>query len=80
MNDGRLVSGFVVREAAAVVTLRNAAAQEFTFAHRDITKREVLENVSLMPPGLASNLGVEDFSSLLRYMEELTEKNSQKQP
>lgn len=80
MKNGSVLPGFVVREAATVVTLRNAAAQEFTIAHSDIAKREVLENVSLMPPGLVSNLGIEDFSSLLRYMEELAEKNSSKHP
>ena len=78
MKNGSVLPGFVVREAATVVTLRNAAAQEFTFAHSDIAKREVLENVSLMPPGLAGNLGIEDFGSLLRYLEELAEKNAQK--
>ena len=80
MKNGSVLPGFVVREAATVVTLRNAAAQEFTFAHSDIAKREVLENVSLMPPSLAGNLGIEDFGSLLRYLEELAEKNAQKHP
>ena len=80
MKNGSVLPGFVVREAATVVTLRNAAAQEFTFAHNDIAKREVLENVSLMPPSLAGNLGIEDFGSLLRYLEELAEKNAQKHP
>jgi putative membrane-bound dehydrogenase-like protein len=79
-KDGSVLTGFVVREAATVVTLRTGAAQELTLAKSDITKREVLEAVSLMPPGLASNLGVEDFGSLLKYLEELTEKNSPKLP
>jgi putative heme-binding domain-containing protein len=80
MKDGSLLTGFVVREAAAVVTLRNAAAQEFAFSKNRIAKREVLENVSLMPPGLVASLSVEDFGSLLRYMEELADKNAQKHP
>ena len=80
MKDGSLLTGFVVREAAAVVTLRNAAAQEFAFPKNQIAKREVMESVSLMPPGLVANLGVEDFGSLLRYMEELAENNAPKHP
>jgi hypothetical protein len=33
-----------------------------------------------MPPALAANLSVEDFASLLRYIEELNEKNTPKAP
>jgi 16S rRNA A1518/A1519 N6-dimethyltransferase RsmA/KsgA/DIM1 with predicted DNA glycosylase/AP lyase activity len=51
-----------------------------TLGKSDIAKREVLEAVSLMPPGLASNLSVDDFASLLKYLEELTDKNSPKLP
>lgn len=69
-------TGFVVREAAASVTFRNLAAQEITLNKADIAKREVKEGVSLMPPGLAANLSVADFASLLRYIEELNEKNA----
>jgi hypothetical protein len=39
---------------------------------KDITKRETLENVSMMPPGLAGDLSVEDFASLLSYLENLS--------
>ena len=80
MKDGGVQAGFVVREAASTVTFRNAAAQEFTVARTDIAKREVQDGVSLMPPALAANLSVEDFASLLRYIEELNEKNSPKAP
>jgi len=80
MKDGGVQAGFVVREAASAVTFRNAAAQEFTVARADIAKREVQDGVSLMPPALAANLSVEDFASLLRYIEELNEKNSPKAP
>jgi putative heme-binding domain-containing protein len=78
MKNGTFLAGFVVREAATVVTVRNAAAQEFTFSKNEISKREVLENVSLMPPALVANLGIEEFGSLLRYLEELAEKNAPK--
>jgi putative membrane-bound dehydrogenase-like protein len=69
-------TGFVVREAAASVTFRNLAAQEITLNKSDIAKREVKEGVSLMPPGLAANLNVEDFAALLSYLEDLNAKNS----
>lgn len=74
MKDGSVQAGFVVREAASTVTFRNAAAQEFRVARTDIVKREVQEGISLMPPGLVAGLSVEDFASLLRYLEELNER------
>ena len=76
LKDGEEHTGFVVREAAGSVTFRNLAAQEFTLAKTDIAKREVKEGVSLMPPGLAANLSVEDFAAMLSYLEELNVKNS----
>jgi putative heme-binding domain-containing protein len=71
MNDGREHLGFVVREAAQLVTFRTIAAQEITVRRSDIKSREVREDVSLMPPGLAAALSVEDFASLVAYLEEL---------
>jgi putative heme-binding domain-containing protein len=80
MKGGALLPGFVVREAATLVTLRTAAAQEFTLLKSEIAKREVLENVSLMPPALVAGLSIDDFGSLLKYLEELAEKNGGKHP
>jgi putative heme-binding domain-containing protein len=71
MNDGREHMGFVVREAAQLVTFRTVAAQEVTVRRADIKSREVREGVSLMPPGLAAALSVEEFASLIAYLEEL---------
>ena len=71
MNDGREHLGFVVREAAQLVTFRTMAAQEMTVRRSDIKSREVREDVSLMPPGLAAALSVEDFASLIAYLEDL---------
>ena len=80
LKDGEEHTGFVVREAANSVTFRNLAAQEFTLTKNSIAKREVKEGVSLMPPGLAANLSVEDLASLLRYLEELNEKKASSGP
>jgi putative heme-binding domain-containing protein len=71
MNDGREHMGFVVREAAQLVTFRTVAAQEVTVQRADIKSREVREGVSLMPPGLAAALSIEEFASLIAYLEEL---------
>ena len=76
MKDGNVQAGFVVRETASSVTFRNAAAQELTVARTDIAKREVQDGVSLMPPGLVANLGIEDFAALLSYLEDVNAKNA----
>ena len=53
--------------------LRNIAAQEFTYKKSDITQRDHLPG-SIMPPGLVNNLTIEEFASLLDYLESLSKK------
>ena len=77
-KDGEEYTGFVVREAASTVTFRNLAAQEITLDKATLAKRELKEGVSLMPPGLVANLPVDDFASLLSFLEELNAKYSAK--
>jgi len=73
LKDGTVNVGFVTREAADKVTVRNIAAQESTFAVKDIVKRETLPT-SLMPPGLVNNLTVKQLAGLLDYLESLAKK------
>ncbi len=53
--------------------LRNVAAQEFTFAVKNIKSRQKLP-ISIMPPGLMTNFTVHEFASLLTYLESLAKK------
>jgi len=73
LRDGTVNVGFVTSEGADKVTMRNVAAQEFTYAVKDIVKRETLPT-SIMPPGLVNNLTVREFASLLDYLESLAKK------
>jgi putative membrane-bound dehydrogenase-like protein len=73
LKDGTVNVGFVTREAADKVTVRNVAAQESTYDVKDIVKRETLPT-SLMPPGLVSGLTIREFASLLDYLEALAKK------
>ena len=75
LNDGTQYTGFVIKEAANTVTIRTLSAQEYKLQKSKIIKRQVQENISLMPPGLVSNLTIEQFSSLLSYIEYLNQKN-----
>jgi putative membrane-bound dehydrogenase-like protein len=73
MNDGTQQMGFITLESADNVKLRNVASQEFTFAVKDIKERQKLP-ISIMPPGLANNLTLREFASLLDYLEALVKK------
>lgn len=72
-KDGEEHEGFVIQEAADKVTMRNIAAQEIHLRTTDIARREKLEK-SLMPDGLAANLTMAEFASLLDYLESLAGK------
>jgi hypothetical protein len=66
--------GFVTLEASDKVVLRNITSQEITITTADIAKREKSETISLMPPGLAGTLTLQDFASLLDYLEALAKE------
>jgi putative heme-binding domain-containing protein len=70
LKDGRQVEGFVVREEPEAVTIRTVTAQEQKIPVAEIEGRGKSEK-SLMPEGLAANLTLEDFASLLDYLESL---------
>ena len=78
LKDGTVLTGFVTLEADDKVSLRNIASQEFTVRPADIAKRERSETVSLMPAGLVANLTLQDFASLLDYLEALAREPSAK--
>jgi putative membrane-bound dehydrogenase-like protein len=70
LQDGTEPEGFVTQEAATQVTIRTVTAQEVVIPLKDIVKREKLER-SIMPEGLAANLTVREFASLLDYLQAL---------
>jgi putative heme-binding domain-containing protein len=70
LQDGTTVEGFVVRESPSAVTIRNVNAQEKVIPAADVEARKTLEK-SLMPEGLVANLTVNDFASLLDFLEGL---------
>ncbi|MSU36915.1 MAG: heme-binding domain-containing protein [Pedosphaera sp.] len=70
LKDGTEVDGFVVREAADIVTIRTITAIEQALSVEQIVKREKQEK-SLMPEGLAAGLTVKELASLLDYIQSL---------
>jgi len=70
LRDGSSVTGFIVREAADAITVRTITAQETRVPTANIVRRTQLP-VSLMPEGLLSGVTINEFASLLDYLESL---------
>jgi putative heme-binding domain-containing protein len=69
-RSGSSVTGFVVQETPAAVTLQDITTQQTRIPVSDIANRTSLE-ISIMPQGLTGNLSVTEFASLLDYIESL---------
>ena len=72
-SDGRHFEGFVVREGGTEVVIRDLAGVETTIRKDQIKARGVREG-SIMPPGLADTLTLQELSSLLAYLGSTTGK------
>jgi putative membrane-bound dehydrogenase-like protein len=65
--------GFITREAGDEVQMRDLTGKVMTVNKSHITKRDTLPG-SMMPEGLADALSLEDFRSLLAYLQSLKGK------
>lgn len=65
--DGNTFSGFISRETADEVDIRDITGSVSTLNTQDITDRSEL-NSSMMPAGLASALSLHDFASLVTFL------------
>ena len=70
LENGSAHMGFVTKEAADEIELRNAAGVVVVLDRSKIRKRQQLDN-SLMPEGLVKDLTVKELASLLAYLESL---------
>ena len=68
-KDGKSFSGFINAETAEAVELRDIAGNTHTLKAGDLKSRQELEQVSMMPPGLANSLSMKDFAALLAFLE-----------
>ena len=67
LKDGNVKMGFVTGEADGVVEVRDIAGQVSRIKREEVAEETHLPN-SMMPPGLAAGLTVEDFTSLIEYL------------
>lgn len=72
LKDGGAVNGFVTRESADEVELRDITGKVHVVAVKDIASRTELE-ASMMPPGLANALSMKDFVSLVTFLSQQKE-------
>jgi putative membrane-bound dehydrogenase-like protein len=77
LEDGRTLTGFVVKEAADAVTLRDSEGKEIQVPTAQIVER-TKSNASVMPDGVIKDLTVGEFASLLEYLESLSQAQKPK--
>ena len=70
MQNGKVLTGFVAREGADEIELRDTAGVSTLVKASEIEERSS-QNVSMMPLGLVSNITVDQFRNLLAYLETL---------
>jgi putative heme-binding domain-containing protein len=68
--DGQTYEGFVVRESADEVELRDVRGSAVVIPKKEIDAR-ARGDLSIMPTGLVDALSVTDFAALLAYLESL---------
>jgi putative heme-binding domain-containing protein len=73
LKDGTTQMGFVVKEGAETIQIRNIAGQELTLPAASIGTRST-DARSMMPEGLLGNLSVKDFAGMLDYLEHLAKE------
>jgi putative heme-binding domain-containing protein len=73
LNDGKLLEGFVTRETADEVELRNLAGVPTVIRKADIDQTGRRE-ISMMPERLVDGLTVPELSSLVAYLESMRKR------
>ena len=76
-KDGGVHSGFLVREDAREVLLRDATGKTESIPAASVAKKESIP-VSLMPPALTATLRRDEFVDLVRFLSELGKEGGYK--
>ncbi|RYD31785.1 MAG: hypothetical protein EOP86_17155 [Verrucomicrobiaceae bacterium] len=77
IRDGGVFSGFLVREDAREVMLRDATGAVQSIPAADVTSKLSIP-VSLMPPALTASLRRDEFIDLIRFLSELGKEGAYK--
>jgi len=60
--------GFITQETADKIVLRDIAGNVSTVKKNNVASRKEMPN-SMMPPGLANSLTIEELASLVSFLE-----------
>src|SRR5699024_9067106 len=71
-REGEISVGFVTKETARELVLRDISGLPTTFKKSDIKSREILD-ISIMPEGLTNLLSYEEFTSLVEFLSQQKE-------
>lgn len=71
-SDDKSYTGFVTKETADHLVIRNIAGQATSIEKSNIENRKELE-ISMMPSGLANALSYEEFTSLVEFLSQQME-------
>ena len=66
-KDGQNHVGFVTRRLSDQVEMRDISGKVTKLKTKDIKSEDILP-ISMMPPGLANGMSLEDFASLVRFL------------
>ncbi|MDX1564569.1 MAG: NPCBM/NEW2 domain-containing protein, partial [Phycisphaeraceae bacterium] len=66
-KKGQVHIGFVTKRLSDLIELRNIAGQVTKLDPEEVADEKLLPN-SMMPPGLANGMSLEDFASLVNYL------------
>jgi caa(3)-type oxidase subunit IV len=69
LNNDDVVEGFLARETADTLVLRNIAGQYFIVKKKDLAKKPKVLTTSPMPEGLTTTLTVKQFASIVSYLQ-----------
>ena len=70
MDSGKIFTGFVVRESAETVTIRQADGISRELIQDEIEER-VKQEVSMMPKGIVGNLTPQQLADIIAYLQTL---------
>jgi putative heme-binding domain-containing protein len=71
-KEKNMYLGFVTAESAEEIELRDITGKATKIKPSEIAKRSVVET-SMMPPGLANALSIDEFASLVAYLSSMKE-------
>ena len=72
-EDGKTIVGFVTKESADQVVLRDADAKEIVIDKGEIELRRT-SKTSVMPEGLMNKYSIHDVASIVTYLQSLSTK------